>query len=333
MKRKNTILLLLTILIFGSIFAQDTTSESGWYKADRVIAMVNSDPILQSELDARLEIEKGRPKPKDQFELIDSFINDKLLYQAADRESIIVSDKKVESHIDELMQFYGAPSREAFIKTIEDQEKVPFEVYREEVRKKLVIEQLMVYAMDYVPPTEGDAREWYEEHKKSMLEVRFQHILIRPKDTSFSAEKEANTIIDNLRGRIEGGESFGRLARQFSQDKSSASNNGIIGWTSFAQVDREIVGYVYNMNNAGQVSPVFKTPSGYHIIKYLGRRYRPYEELRDRIFQMISQQARMQQFEEWIEERRSVSDIQVFIPGYDEYKKKRDDEKQLSDTN
>ncbi len=325
------VLILVTQLVLQNLSAETISNENGWYKADRVIATVNSEPILLSQLESRLEIEKNRKEPKNKFEIIDSFINDELLYQAAERESIIVSEKKVDSHIEELMEFYDIDSIDAFMKRIESQENVPWDVYREEVKKKLVIEQLMVYAMDYVPPTEGEAREWYEKNKKNMLQVRFQHILIKPKDDSFTAEKEANVLIEDLRERILGGESFGRLARQFSHDNTSARNNGIIGWTSFAEVDKDIVYVVYNMKNRGTVTPVFKTPSGYHIIKYLGRRYLPYDQIRDRIFQSMSQQARMDQFQDWVEGQRAVSDIKVFVEGYEEHRNTANDEEQHSD--
>ncbi|MFW5808112.1 MAG: peptidylprolyl isomerase, partial [Spirochaetota bacterium] len=149
-------------------------------------------------------------------------------------------------------------------------------------------------------------------------------------DDTFTADKNANVVIENIRSRIRGGESFGRLARQFSHDRKSASNDGVIGWISFGEVDREIVGYVYNMKEQGKVSPVFKTNKGYHIIKYLGRRYLPYNEIRDRIFQMISQQSRMNQFQEWVKEQRKFSDIRVFIPGYEELRNSAHVEEQPS---
>jgi putative peptidyl-prolyl cis-trans isomerase len=315
----NKTQIILFFFLLTPLFGDTLSKEQGWFEADKIVAYVNIQPILKSQLDERIKIEKARNTSRNTFEIVDSFINDQLLYQAADRESIIISDKKVDSHIEEMMEFYGSKSQQAFIKQIEEEQNVPFSIYREELRKKLIMEQLMVYAMDFVPPTEGEAKEWYEVNKERLLEVRFQHILIKPKDNSFTEEKNANIVIENLRERILGGESFGRLAQQFSDDKTSAGNNGIIGWTSFATVDKNIVNYVYSMNRPNEITPVFKTQQGYHIIKYIGRRYRPYEDIRDRIFQMISQQARMEQFEAWVVNQRNNSEIVVLIPGYDEY--------------
>ncbi|MDA3900124.1 MAG: peptidylprolyl isomerase [Spirochaetes bacterium] len=320
---KIALILILTTIPVASAIA-DASDE--WYTVDKVIALVNDDPILYSELSKRVELNKKRKNvsKKDRknltFSTLDSFINEKLLHQAANREYILVSEEKVDSKIKELMEYTGSKNLEQFKKAVEKNENIPYEAYREELKNQLIIEQIMVYAMTYTPPTEAEAKAWYNKNKSQLLQLRFQHILITPKGDSFSAEKAANEQISQLREKALSGESFARLARQHSEDKASARADGFIDWISPGQLDQRFAYVVYNMKKRGEISQVFKSSFGYHIVKFYGRRYMPFEEIRNRIFQMISQEARMKQFQEWVKSEREKSHISVYVDGFDKYR-------------
>ncbi|HRX15935.1 MAG TPA: peptidylprolyl isomerase [Spirochaetota bacterium] len=323
---KIILLLVISITAFSSI----TADNRKWYTVDKVVALVNDDPILYSDLYKRVEINKNRKgiTAKDKknmlYVTLDSYINELLLMQAANREYIIVSDEKVDNRIKEVMEHTGIKDIEQFKKNIEREEKIPFEVYREEMRKQITMELIMVYAMTFTPPSEAEAKAWYEKNKKQLLQLRFQHILIIPKGKSFSAEKEANELASQLRERAMSGESFARLARQYSDDKASARADGFIDWISPGQLDQRFAYHVFNMKSRGEISSVFKSSFGYHVVKYYGRRYLPYDQIRDRIFQMISQEARMNQFTEWVKGERANSHISVYVDGFDKYSASQD---------
>lgn len=106
-----------------------------------------------------------------------------------------------------------------------------------------------------------------EGHERLKKEIRASHILIMvdenasPEDTLKAYKK----IVD-LRQRIVNGESFDRLAQDYSEDPSAKENKGDLGYfTSFRMV--------YAFENAayktpkGQISNPIRTRFGYHIIK------------------------------------------------------------------
>lgn len=315
------------IFLASHLFSADTLSEgSDWYLADKTIALVNATPILQSQIDSQIELLKKRKVSKKdlknvEFKVLDDFIDEALLMQAAERESIIISDEKVDLTIEQQMKFQGIKDLETYKKQVEKKDKLPFDVYREELRKMLVIEQIMVYAMDFVPPSEAEAKEWYEKNKKMLLQAKFQHILVKPKDDSFAAEKNANNLIENLLKRAKSGENFGKLARQFSEDPGSAKNGGLVDWTFFHQLDPQFAYQVYNMKKRGSISNVFKSSYGYHIVKFYGKRTQPYDEIRDRIFNMLAQQSRTSQFKTWVKGQRKHAEIIVYLDGYSNFLK------------
>ncbi|WP_298116182.1 peptidylprolyl isomerase [Flavobacterium sp.] len=106
-----------------------------------------------------------------------------------------------------------------------------------------------------------------EGHERLKKEIRASHILIMvdenasPEDTLKAYKK-----IADLRQRIISGESFDRLAQDYSEDPSAKENKGDLGYfTSFRMV--------YAFENAayktpkGQISNPIRTRFGYHIIK------------------------------------------------------------------
>ncbi len=117
--------------------------------------------------------------------------------------------------------------------------------------------------------TEKLVREAYDRMKE---EVRAQHILINvdaqadPKDSAKAFAK-----IQDIRRRALAGESFEKLAKEYSEDPSAKQNGGDLGYFSAMQM-------VYPFENAafatakGQISQPVRTRFGYHIVKVLDRR-------------------------------------------------------------
>ncbi|MFY0629696.1 MAG: peptidylprolyl isomerase [Flavobacteriaceae bacterium] len=109
-------------------------------------------------------------------------------------------------------------------------------------------------------------------YNRTKNEIRASHILIRfpknftPKDTVAAYQK-----IIAARNRILAGESFSKVAKEVSGDKSAAINGGDLGYFSaFKMVyDFEEVAYA---TKQGAISMPFKTRFGFHILKRTGTR-------------------------------------------------------------
>jgi len=151
-----------------------------------------------------------------------------------------------------------------------------------------------------------------------MTQVNVKHILIVPRSSSFADEKAANTQLEDIRKQILSGASFESLAARYSKDPGSAPKGGSIGWVFLGSLDPYFANQAYQMRKSGEISPVFKSSFGYHIIKYMGRRTAPLEEIEDNISNMMAMQSREIQFKEWIKKRRQTSSIYIFLPDYKE---------------
>jgi peptidyl-prolyl cis-trans isomerase SurA len=110
-----------------------------------------------------------------------------------------------------------------------------------------------------------------EAYKRLTTEIRASHILINVKSTNPADTLQAYYKLNDIRDRIIKGEDFNSLAKEYSNDPSAAYNNGDLGFfTAFQMVfPFEEAAYKLKMN---EVSPIFKTKFGYHILKLTDQR-------------------------------------------------------------
>lgn len=99
-------------------------------------------------------------------------------------------------------------------------------------------------------------------------EVTVAHIMIlNPKPEDKDQDKAKNTI-DDIYKKIQQGEKFDLLAKQFSDDKSSSSKGGVLNKFSSGQLSSEAFESVaFSLTTPGEVSAPFQSSFGWHIVK------------------------------------------------------------------
>ncbi|GIR90441.1 MAG: hypothetical protein CM15mP89_4460 [Gammaproteobacteria bacterium] len=94
-----------------------------------------------------------------------------------------------------------------------------------------------------------------------------RHILIKP--TEVLSEEAAEALAVELKTRIGDGESFGDLARQYSDDIGSAAEGGELGWTNPGQMVPEFEAAMASASE-GEVTAPFRSEFGWHILEVKG---------------------------------------------------------------
>lgn len=107
------------------------------------------------------------------------------------------------------------------------------------------------------------------EQKRIIEQVRVRHILLKP-DIVTTPERLRKDIM-RLRERIVKGESFGTLAKTYSDDSGSAADGGEMGWTSPRLFVSEFRKAAETLP-LNQLSQPIKTQFGWHILEVLERR-------------------------------------------------------------
>lgn len=143
-----------------------------------------------------------------------------------------------------------------------------------------------------------------------VTQTRARHILIRPGPDLSEAEakRRLNFALEQLRG---GTANFETLAKQYSQD-GSASKGGDLGWLypgdTVPEFEREM-----NQLGKGEVSPVFQSRFGYHIIQVAERRQQAASEERQRqaARQAIRANKSEESYQEWLRQLRDATFIEI----------------------
>lgn len=170
-----------------------------------------------------------------------------------------VTDKEIDQEIENLKEMYGVQYDLAVQQSGE-------EAIRKMVRLDLLRQKA---AMDDIKVTDEELKKYYNEYKPK---VRASHILV-------DDEKTAKEI----KAKLEKGEDFAKLAKQYSKDTVSAQNGGDLGWFGPGKMVEEFEKAAYTLN-VGEISNPVKTQFGYHIIKVTDKeKKKSFDEMREEI--------------------------------------------------
>lgn len=102
-------------------------------------------------------------------------------------------------------------------------------------------------------------------------EVAVAHIMVmKPKEGEDALA--AKSTIDDIYKKIQQGEKFEELAKQFSEDKSSASKGGVLNRFGSGQLSSEAFeNQAFSLSKENPISKPFETQFGWHIVKFIER--------------------------------------------------------------
>lgn len=252
---------------------------------DKIVAIVGENIILQSELyqySYTLAIQLGidpQAEPDKlaslQKETLNNLIVQKVLLEKAKLDSIVVSEKHVDAALDEQIK--------QMVQQLGSEEKVEKyfgmslrQIRREfhnDVRERLLVETVQNKKAQEVEISRREVEEFYRTHRDSLPEqkesVKISHILL-PIESSESAVNAARQKAEDLKKRLDKGEDFEELARQYSEDPGSASNGGDLGLMERGDLVREFEEVAFALK-PGEISDIVRTRFGFHIIQLIKR--------------------------------------------------------------
>jgi len=244
---------------------------------DRIVAIVNDDVILESELNTRLKTIQGQLQQRNtqappadvlRRQVLERLIVSRLQLQAAERGGIRIDDKTLNASVSRIANQNGM-SLGQFRAAIEA-DGFSFAVFREDIRKEMIVSRLMQRRVrQRVNITEQEIDNFLATNKnrsQGNQEYRLSHILISLPEAASAeqidaAKSKANTVISRLRA----GTNFKQVAAA-SSDGQQAFDGGDLGWRKVAQLPSIFTDVVTEMQK-GDISEPIRSPSGFHIIK------------------------------------------------------------------
>lgn len=271
----KAVLVMVLVLLAGAVHAERKL-------LDQVVAIVDDDVILQSELEARINTIVGRLRaqgtglpPRDILEqrVLDQLITESIQLQMAERMGMRISDNELNETIASIAQRNNMTMAQ-FEQEL-SQEGVTYREAREQIRKEMLTSRVQQRRVgNRVRVTDREVQNYLEAQSArgpGTTEYRLAHILIEVDD--FGDEEEvqaAREKIESLRQQIVQGRDFREVAVAES-DAGNALEGGDMGWRPENQLPSLVAPVVPELE-VGETSRVLQNNSGFHLVKVMDKR-------------------------------------------------------------
>lgn len=182
---------------------------------------------------------------------------------------------------------------------------------RKEIELRFRIDRLFDRACaNLSEPRNKDITEFYRKHREQFVlpaSVHAAHVvknIEKPED-----EAAAREAIEAAYAEIQAGGDFAAIADRVSD---CPGNGGDLGWFPMGEMVDDFEAVVFRMQ-AGEISPVFRTPFGFHVAKVIDKREpgpASLEDVRDRIAEAITQEKRQKLIEQYLDKLISSAKIE-----------------------
>ena len=248
--------------------AQNTT------KIDSIVALVDDDVILRSELEIairgitdRIRQQGGDLPPRSLLEkqVLERLIIRRLQLLRAFQTGIRVSD----SDIDQSLMMLADQNKISLmqLRQVIEADGEDFAEFRQNIGEEMMTERLrqrVVNSMDPITETEIDILLASESFNSG--EYNISHILIALGEGSTPQQIAAQqSKANNVYQQLEEGLDFASAAISYS-DSQEALEGGLVGWRDLNSVPVAFSEAIKNLR-AGQMTTPIRTPAGFHIIK------------------------------------------------------------------
>ncbi len=248
---------------------------------DRIVAIVNKEVITASELEeavgmAERELRRrGTPLPERavlERQMLERLVLAKAQLQLARSSGVRVDALQLDRAVQRIAESNKMTLAD-FRRALE-RDGVSFDGWREQVREQMVLARLREREVDDRVQVSDSELDLFLEQMKSRpqaVEYNLAHILVRvPDQASPERIQAAHSRAEKVLADARGGADFATLAASYS-DAPDALQGGALGWRNEGRLP-ELFASVLAKLNPGEVSPVLRSPAGFHILKLVERR-------------------------------------------------------------
>ncbi|MET4568693.1 peptidylprolyl isomerase [Rhodanobacter soli] len=246
---------------------------------DRIVAVVNDDVILQSELnDAVLSVQQQYAGHTEQLppmnvlqqQVLNRLVLMRLQIQKAQDQGIHVSDADVDQAIQGVAE-QNKLSPEQLRAEVE-RSGASFASFREQLADQITVQRLhQSVVQDSVSVTDSEIDNLLSSPTYKAGEVHLAHIQISiPGGADAAAIQAAAAKTEQTLAAIHGGMDFNAAAIRYS-DAPDALEGGDLGWRRLDEIPPAFADTIASMK-PGDVSPALRGPTGFHILKLVDQR-------------------------------------------------------------
>ncbi len=256
-----------------------------------VWAVVNGEAVKRDEVEkyyrSRVTRETQEPSQEEALSLklniLDELINNEILLERAKKLSLEASDGEVE---DKFTEFKSPYTEDEFQRQMKDRGFTVDDLKRD-LRRQLSIQKLInKEVVAKVTITDQDVTDFYNQNRSQFNvaepQYRIAQIVVTPrkdpllrnrKNDDATTEAEARHKCATLLERLAGGADFATLAMDYSEDPTTATTGGDLGYvpeSALSQSDPALKKVVLALK-PGQTSGVIALRDSYRILRLIAR--------------------------------------------------------------
>ena len=268
---------LAALMLQGSAQAQTRELATQGDLLDRVVAIVNDGVVLNSDLDAQVEIVSERlrqqklelpPQNVLRQQVLERLVLQEIELQRANHAGVKVTDEMLNSALQDVAKRNGLTLTQ--LPEALKQQGVDYAEYRDEIRKEMMLQLLRQRdVLQHISVTPHEIDQFLARQSNGVqenAEYNVSHILLAlPEAASPGQLEQVEKHAQEIYERAAKGEDFGELAVTYSQAQT-ALDRGQLGWRKGSELPTFLADTIARLK-PGEVSEPLRTPTGYHIIR------------------------------------------------------------------
>ncbi|MCQ2250167.1 MAG: peptidylprolyl isomerase [Bacteroidales bacterium] len=245
---------------------------------DRVVAVVGNKPILESAIENQYAQARVRNIPTTKCKVYEQMLYQKLLVAQADLDSIQVTDKEIESEIqDRLQQFINQMGG---IDKMEENFNKPLAEIKADLRD--ITEDELLAAGERreitkdIKVSPSEVHKFYKSISKDSLplidlQIEMCQIVLYPEISQKDIDEVKKRLLGFRDEVLHQGALFETKAILYSEDPGSATSGGELGYMSRNELMPEFSAAAFALKK-DSISDIIKTDYGYHLIQMIDRK-------------------------------------------------------------
>jgi peptidyl-prolyl cis-trans isomerase SurA len=293
---------------------------------DKVVAVVNDEIILDSELEAYTAPNLRNPVDLDTSDgqrnfdalkkkFLDRLIESRLIAQQASELKLTVSAEEVERAIEEVKHQNNIDDA-AFTEALKSQ-GFSMEAYKKNLKKQILeLKVINTAVRSRVNVSEEEVKTAYHQSDRQYAGERNAHlreiVLLVPKDASADEVEKKRRLAARIIGEERAGKAFKDLAKTYSEVDSKAEG-GDIGFVQAGNLV-DALGEIVRTMDPGDVRGPIRTAQGFtllELVEWKSGNLKPYDEVKEQLKRQIYDQQVEKATAAWVKELRKKAHVDV----------------------
>ncbi len=296
---------------------------------ERIVAVVNEDILLQSELNERIrpllpQLQQipdatTRQQRLDELrrQMLNMMIDEELIKQEAHKLKITVSDKDLELAVADVMRKNNL-TREQLDSALRQEGKDILSYKETILRPQLLrLRVLNIQVRSRIMVGDEEIRAHYQKNLRALgveTKVRANHLFVAlPLEATAAQIAERKRFAKSLVEKIKAGASFAEMARKYSEDSVTRQEGGDLGYFGRGTLPASIEEVVFAMKK-GEIRGPMLAERGFHLIQLVDKKEsmaRSINEVKDELREQIYMQKMEKATTAWLAEVRKRSHIDI----------------------